>query len=71
MLSPCYASPALVYNDIYMYNNCSTAVKSNNFFYTCYSTKNNTCDNKLSLKYISIINYSLLKLSGIYKVNQC
>ena len=47
-----------------------TAGTINDFFYTCYSTKNNTCDNKLSLKYISIINYSLLKLSGIYKVNQ-
>ena len=68
MLSPCYASPALVYNDIYMYNNCSTAVKSNNFFYTSYSTKSNTYNNKVSLKYISIVNDSLLKLSCVDKV---
>ena len=62
-------SLCLYYNAIYILS--ETAGTINDFFYTCYSTKNNTCDNKLSLKYISIINYSLLKLSGIYKVNQC
>ena len=61
---------ACVYT-IMLYVLSETAGTMNDFFYTCYSTKNNKCDNKLSLKYISIINYSLLKLSGIYKVNQC
>ena len=62
-------SLCLYYNAIYVLS--ETAGTINDFFYTCYSTKNNTCDNKLSLKYISIVNYSPLKLSGIYKVNQC
>ena len=59
-------SLCLYYNAIYVLS--ETAGTINDFFYTCYSTKNNTCDNKLSLKYISIVNDSLLKLSCVDKV---
>ena len=32
MLSPCYASPALVYNDIYIYTLLPHAINVNNLF---------------------------------------